>query len=75
MQPAEIDALLETNPAIAEACVFGIDDPLGGEAVAAAVRLKQGAREDPKGLQSWCLERVRREAVPESWFFVSEIPR
>jgi len=75
VQPAEIDALLETNPAIAEACVFGIDDPLGGEAVAAAVRLKVGASEDPKGLQSWCLKRVRREAVPESWFFVSEIPR
>jgi oxalate---CoA ligase len=75
VQPAEIDALLETNPAIAEACVFGIDDPLGGEAVAAAVRLKEGASEDPKGLQSWCLKRVRREAVPESWFFVSEIPR
>jgi len=75
VQPAEIDALLETNPAIAEACVFGVHDPLGGEAVAAAVRLKQGASEDPRGLQSWCLERVRREAVPESWFFVSEIPR
>jgi oxalate---CoA ligase len=75
VQPAEIDALLETNPAIAEACVFGIDDPLGGEAVAAAVRLREGASEDPKGLQSWCQQRVRREAVPESWFFVSEIPR
>jgi acyl-CoA synthetase (AMP-forming)/AMP-acid ligase II/thioesterase domain-containing protein/acyl carrier protein len=75
VQPAEIDALLETNPAIAEACVFGIDDPLGGEAVAAAVRLKEGASKDPKGLQAWCLKRVRREAVPESWFFVCEIPR
>ncbi|MGA2998717.1 AMP-binding protein [Bradyrhizobium sp.] len=75
VQPAEIDALLEANPAIAEACVFGIEDPLGGEAIAAAVQLKQGAGADVKGLQSWCLERIRREAVPESWFFVSEIPR
>jgi oxalate---CoA ligase len=75
VQPAEIDALLETNPAVAEACVFGVDDPLGGEAVAAAIRLKEEASEDPKSLQSWCLKRIRREAVPESWFFVSEIPR
>ena len=27
VQPAEIDALLERNPAIAEACVFGIRRP------------------------------------------------
>ena len=75
VQPAEIDAMLERNPAVAEACVFGIADALGGEAVAAAIRLKAGATASPHGLQAWCLERVRREAVPERWFVVSEIPR
>ncbi len=75
VQPAEIDALLESNPAVAEACVFGIGDPLGEEAVVAAIRLEKGASINPKRLQAWCLERLRREAVPEHWFFVSEIPR
>jgi oxalate---CoA ligase len=75
VQPAEIDGLLESNPAVAEACVFGISDPLGGEAVAAAIRLENGASASPQGLQAWCLERVRREAVPDRWFIVSEIPR
>jgi acyl-CoA synthetase (AMP-forming)/AMP-acid ligase II/thioesterase domain-containing protein/acyl carrier protein len=75
VQPAEIDAMLERNPAVAEACVFGIADALGGEAVAAAIRLKAGATASPHSLQAWCLERVRREAVPERWFVVSEIPR
>lgn len=75
VQPAEIDALLESNPAVAEACVFGINDPLGGEAVAAAIRLKNGASANPQSLQAWCLQRVRREVVPERWFIVSEIPR
>jgi acyl-coenzyme A synthetase/AMP-(fatty) acid ligase/thioesterase domain-containing protein len=75
VQPAEIDALLETHLAIAEACVFGISDPLGGEAIAAAVRLENGANVTSQQLHVWCLERVRREAIPESWFFVSEIPR
>jgi oxalate---CoA ligase len=75
VQPAEIDALLESNPAIVEACVFGVSDPLGGEAIAAAIRLKNGASPSSKNLQAWCLERVRREAVPEHWFVVSEIPR
>jgi acyl-CoA synthetase (AMP-forming)/AMP-acid ligase II/thioesterase domain-containing protein len=75
VQPAEIDALLESNPAVAEACVFGVSDPLGGEAVAAAIRLENGVSVSPQSLQAWCLERVRREAVPERWFIVSEIPR
>jgi thioesterase domain-containing protein/acyl carrier protein len=75
VQPAEIDALLESNAAVAEACVFGIDDPLGGEVVAAAIRLENGASTSPQSLQTWCLERVRREAIPERWFIVSDIPR
>jgi len=75
VQPAEIDTMLEGNPAIAEACVFGISDPLGGEAIAAAIRLENGANVSAQSLQAWCLERVRREAIPERWFFVSEIPR
>lgn len=75
VQPAEIDAMLERNPAVAEACVFGISDALGGEAVAAAIRLNTAATASPQSLQAWCLDRVRREAVPERWYFVSEIPR
>jgi acyl-CoA synthetase (AMP-forming)/AMP-acid ligase II/thioesterase domain-containing protein len=75
VQPAEVDSLLETHPAVAEACVFGIPDPMGGEAVAAAIRLVENEPATALGLQAWCSERLRRAAVPEHWFFVSEIPR
>jgi acyl-CoA synthetase (AMP-forming)/AMP-acid ligase II/thioesterase domain-containing protein/acyl carrier protein len=75
VQPAEIDSLLERHPAVAEACVFGIPDPMGGEAIAAAIRLANGENATPLSLQSWCSQRLRRAAVPEHWFFVSEIPR
>ena len=75
VQPAEIDSLLESHPSVAEACVFGIPDPMGGEAVAAAIRLADGKSETPLSLQTWCSQRLRRAAVPEHWFFVSEIPR
>ena len=75
VQPAEIDTLLERHPSVAEACVFGVNDLLGGEAIAAAIRLADGASATPQSLQAWCRERLRREAVPESWFFVAEIPR
>jgi acyl-CoA synthetase (AMP-forming)/AMP-acid ligase II/thioesterase domain-containing protein len=75
IQPAEVDLLLESNSDVAEACVFGISDPLGGETIAAAIRLVDGALPNSQRLQAWCRERLRREAVPETWFFVSEIPR
>jgi acyl-CoA synthetase (AMP-forming)/AMP-acid ligase II len=75
VQPGELDALLESHPAVAEACVFGIADPVSGEVVAAAVKLIAGASETPESLRAWCRARLRREAVPERWYFVDAIPR
>jgi acyl-CoA synthetase (AMP-forming)/AMP-acid ligase II len=75
VQPAEIDMLLDGHPNLAEACVFGLPDPVSGEIVAAAVRLQPGAKEDAASLRDWCLKRLRREATPERWFFVDEIPK
>jgi acyl-coenzyme A synthetase/AMP-(fatty) acid ligase len=75
VQPTEIDQLLESHPAVAEACVFGVADAASGEAVAAAIRLVDGASESTQALRAWCRERLRREAVPERWFIVDNIPR
>jgi acyl-CoA synthetase (AMP-forming)/AMP-acid ligase II len=74
VQPAEIDHLLESHPAVARACVFGIADPVGGESVAAAIRLVEGAVETPQSLRAWCETRLRREAIPERWFIVRDLP-
>jgi acyl-CoA synthetase (AMP-forming)/AMP-acid ligase II len=75
VQPSEIDALLETHPAVSEACVFGIPDIVSGQLVAAAVCLAAGAKADPESLRQWCATRLRHEAIPERWFIVDEIPR
>ncbi len=75
VQPAELDMVIEGHPAVAEACVFGIPDPVAGEVIGAAVRLKEQATADAATLQAWCRERLRREAVPERWFMVETIPR
>jgi acyl-CoA synthetase (AMP-forming)/AMP-acid ligase II/thioesterase domain-containing protein len=75
VQPAEIDMVIETHPEVAEACAFAIPDPIGGEAIGAAVRLVPHATADTGSLQAWCRERVRRAAVPERWFIVESIPR
>jgi len=75
VKPAELDSLLESHPSVAEACAFGIPDPTAGEAVAAAIKLLPGKSISSVELQTWCAERLRKAAIPEHWFFVSEIPR
>jgi acyl-CoA synthetase (AMP-forming)/AMP-acid ligase II len=75
VQPAELDALLESHPAVAQACVFAMTDAVSGEIVAAAIKLGDDANETSEGLRAWCRERLRHEAVPERWFFVEDMPQ
>ncbi len=73
--PEEIDLLLERHIQVQEVCVFGLPDPISGERVAAACVLKEGATVTPSDLEEWMQDLIRREAIPESWFFTSEIPK
>jgi acyl-CoA synthetase (AMP-forming)/AMP-acid ligase II len=75
INPAEIDLFLERHPQVAEACCFAIADEVSGEVVAAAIRLLEKADLAPADLRAWCLERIRRELVPERWFLLPEIPK
>ena len=75
IQPAEIDHVVEQHPAVEESCAFGMPDPVSGEIVAVAVRRGNDADLDQEGLAHWLAERLRREAVPERFFFVDKIPR
>jgi acyl-CoA synthetase (AMP-forming)/AMP-acid ligase II len=75
VQPAEIDALLETHPGVSEACVFGIPDRVSGEIVAAAVHFAPGGTVDVEALREWCTTKVRRDAIPEKWFVTEKLPR
>lgn len=75
VQPAEIDLLLERHPMVAEACCFGLPDAVSGEIVAAAVRPAEGGQLDPAALRAWCRERLHRDAVPERWFVLAELPK
>jgi acyl-coenzyme A synthetase/AMP-(fatty) acid ligase len=71
----EIDMMLERHPAIAEACAFGIPDDISGEAVAAAVVLKENVQISQAELRKWCLTQVRTEAVPGRIYIVDAIPK
>lgn len=75
VQAEEVDLLLERHPDIAEACAFGLPDPIAGEMVAAAVVLKPGAEFDPEAVKAWCRTMARPDAVPSRLFALDAIPR
>jgi len=72
--PEEVDMLLERHPGVAEACTFGLPDPVNGERVAVALRLVD-ADVKPADLKQWCAARIRPDCVPEKWFILSDIPK
>src|SRR3954468_11366748 len=64
--PAEVEAVLEGHPAVAEAAVFGRPDDEWGEAVIARVRLRPGADASAVDLREHCTATLARFKVPKA---------
>jgi acyl-CoA synthetase (AMP-forming)/AMP-acid ligase II len=73
ISPREIDEVLVTHPAIAEAVCFGVPHPTWGEEVSAAVVLKGEATESD--ILSFCRERLADFKRPKKIHIVETIPR
>ena len=73
--PTEIDEVLRTHPAVADAAAFGIPDSRLGEEVAAAVVLREEAALDARALRRWTAGRLSPHKIPRRIRFVDEIPR
>ena len=73
--PAEVEAILETHPAVAEAAVFGREDPEWGEAVVATVVLRDGMHASEDELRAHCAARTAAFRVPKAVQFASVLPR
>lgn len=74
ISPGEIEDVLLAHAAVADVAVVAVADTQWGEAVAAAIVLKDGAQADAAQLQEWVKARLRSSRVPVAIRFQAELP-
>ncbi|HET8578544.1 MAG TPA: long-chain fatty acid--CoA ligase [Methylomirabilota bacterium] len=73
--PREVEEVLFLHPAVKEAAVIGMPDPVRGEAVKAFVVLKEGAAADAEALRALCRGKIASYKVPEAVEFIAALPK
>ena len=62
--PREVEEVLYAHPAVAEAAVVGVPDPLRGEEVGALVQLREGAEATEDELRDFVAQRIAAFKYP-----------
>jgi long-chain acyl-CoA synthetase len=73
--PAEVEAVLLTHPAVAEAAVVGVPDDALGEEIAGFVALKPGSSAGANELIAWCRDRLAAFKYPRRVTLLAALPR
>lgn len=71
----EIEEILLGNPAVAEACVVGVPDPIIGEAIEAWVVLNEAGIANERDLLRHCASALPAYKVPRRVRFTAALPR
>ena len=71
----EVENVLFCHPQVREAAVFGVPDSQWGEAVTAAVVLREGTTASEEQIVDHCRQHLAAFKVPRSIVFLGELPR
>jgi len=73
--PSEVEQVLYQHPAVSEAAVYGVPEPLLGEEVHASVVLKRDQSITAQALLAFCRQRLADFKVPGVIHFVDQLPK
>lgn len=73
--PARIEELLHEHPAVAQAVVVRLEDPLRGETPRAIIAPRPGQELTPADIRHWLEPRLHRNAMPRVIDIVESIPK
>jgi O-succinylbenzoic acid--CoA ligase len=73
--PAEVEAVLATHPAVADAAVHGVPDAEWGERIVATIVRAPGVTATAEELAGYCRVRMARYKVPKEFRFSLDLPR
>ncbi len=73
--PREVEEVLFTHPAVAEAAVCGVPDAYRGETVKAFIVLKDGAQAGEEEIITYCRERLATFKAPRQIEFRDSLPK
>ncbi|MCP4104153.1 MAG: AMP-binding protein [Desulfobacteraceae bacterium] len=75
MYPSEAEAVLCRHPAVSEASVYGIPEPVLGEQVCASIVLKPGEKAAEKEIITFCREHLSDFKIPGRIEFAEALPK
>jgi long-chain acyl-CoA synthetase len=73
--PREVEEVLYEHPAVLEAAVVGVQDPVHGEEIGAAVVLRDGATATADDLREHVKSQLAAYKYPRQVWFVDELPK